>query len=123
MLPLRANGQQPLIRSEAGDAHDVLAADLVQHWEERRERMKPFLESPGKALIVGGTREICARLYDAIIALRPDWHSEALDRGLELTPAGGELVVLPTYTAMLELRRIATERGLMRPFWEGDGAP
>ena len=30
----------------------------------------------------------------------------ALDRGLELTPAGGELVVLPTYTAMLALRRI-----------------
>ena len=28
----------------------------------------------------------------------------ALDRGLELTPAGGELVVLPTYTAMLALR-------------------
>ena len=48
--------------------------------------------------------------------------TEALDRGLELTPAGGELVVLPTYTAMLDLRRIATERGLMRPFWEGDGA-
>jgi UDP-N-acetylmuramyl tripeptide synthase len=48
--------------------------------------------------------------------------TEALDRGLELTPAGGELVVLPTYTAMLDLRRIATERGLMRPFWQGDGA-
>jgi UDP-N-acetylmuramyl tripeptide synthase len=47
---------------------------------------------------------------------------DALDRGLELIPAGGELVVLPTYTAMLELRRIATERGLIRPFWEGDGA-
>ena len=27
----------------------------------------------------------------------------ALDRGLELTPPGGELVVLPTYTAMLAL--------------------
>ncbi|WP_292701443.1 type I restriction enzyme endonuclease domain-containing protein, partial [Microbacterium sp. 69-10] len=36
---------------------------------------------PGKALIVGGTREICANLYDAIIALRPDWHSDALDAG------------------------------------------
>ena len=29
-----------------------------------------------------------------------------LDRGLELVPAGGELTVLPTYTAMLALRRI-----------------
>jgi UDP-N-acetylmuramyl tripeptide synthase len=45
----------------------------------------------------------------------------ALDRGLELTPAGGELTVLPTYTAMLGLRAIATGRGLTRPYWEGDG--
>ena len=42
----------------------------------------------------------------------------ALDRGLALTPPGGELVVLPTYTAMLGLRAIATERGLTRPYWE-----
>jgi UDP-N-acetylmuramyl tripeptide synthase len=42
----------------------------------------------------------------------------ALDRGLELTPAGGELVVLPTYTAMLALRRIVGGRGLVRPYWE-----
>jgi UDP-N-acetylmuramyl tripeptide synthase len=41
-----------------------------------------------------------------------------LDRGLELTPPGGELVVLPTYTAMLALRRIAADRGLVRPYWE-----
>ena len=45
----------------------------------------------------------------------------ALDRGLELTPPGGELAVLPTYTAMLELRAIATTRGLTRPYWERDG--
>jgi UDP-N-acetylmuramyl tripeptide synthase len=42
----------------------------------------------------------------------------ALDRGLELTPPGSELVVLPTYTAMLALRRIAAGRGLVRPYWE-----
>jgi len=42
----------------------------------------------------------------------------ALDRGLELTPAGGELVVLPTYTAMLALRRIVAERGHVPQYWE-----
>jgi UDP-N-acetylmuramyl tripeptide synthase len=42
----------------------------------------------------------------------------ALDRGLELTPPGGELVVLPTYTAMLALRQIVGERGFVRPYWE-----
>ena len=44
--------------------------------------------------------------------------ARALDRGLELTPSGGELVVLPTYTAMLALRGIATERGWVKPYWE-----
>ena len=42
----------------------------------------------------------------------------ALDRGLELTPPGGELVVLPTYTAMLSLRQIVSQRGFVRPYWE-----
>jgi len=44
--------------------------------------------------------------------------ARALDRGLALTPPGGELVVLPTYTAMLELQRLVAERGLARPYWE-----
>ena len=43
---------------------------------------------------------------------------DALDRALELVPAGSDLVVLPTYTAMLALRGIAAERGLVRPYWE-----
>ena len=42
----------------------------------------------------------------------------ALDRGLALTDAGGELVVLPTYTAMLALRDIVGDRGFVRPYWE-----
>ncbi|HEU6445297.1 MAG TPA: MurT ligase domain-containing protein [Gaiellaceae bacterium] len=43
---------------------------------------------------------------------------DALDRGLELTPAGGELCVLPTYTAMLRLRGIVADRGYVKPYWE-----
>ncbi len=42
----------------------------------------------------------------------------ALDRGLALTPPGGELVILPTYTAMLALRRIVAGRGHVRNYWE-----
>jgi len=42
----------------------------------------------------------------------------ALDRGLELTPPGGELVLLPTYTAMLALRKVVAGRGFVRPYWE-----
>ncbi len=58
-----------------------LAADLVAHWEVRRERLRPFIDGPGKAMIVCATRHICADLYRQIVALRPDWHSPALDSG------------------------------------------
>jgi UDP-N-acetylmuramyl tripeptide synthase len=47
----------------------------------------------------------------------------ALDRGLELTGPGGELIVLPTYTAMLALRKIVAGRGFVRPYWEDTAAP
>jgi lipid II isoglutaminyl synthase (glutamine-hydrolysing) len=46
----------------------------------------------------------------------------ALDRGLELIEAGTDLVVLPTYTAMLALRAILTKRGRVRPYWDGKSA-
>jgi UDP-N-acetylmuramyl tripeptide synthase len=42
----------------------------------------------------------------------------ALDRGLELTPPGTELVALPTYTAMLSLRDLVARRGFVKPYWE-----
>jgi UDP-N-acetylmuramyl tripeptide synthase len=43
---------------------------------------------------------------------------QALDRGLELTPPGGELTLLPTYTAMLALRKIVASRGHVTNYWE-----
>jgi UDP-N-acetylmuramyl tripeptide synthase len=43
---------------------------------------------------------------------------QALDRALELTPQGGELVALPTYTAMIALRSIVARRGFVRQYWE-----
>ncbi|MFD5375311.1 type I restriction endonuclease subunit R [Streptomyces griseoincarnatus] len=64
-----------------------LAADLVEHWEARRERMKPFVGvsesggATGKAMVVCATREICVRVYDALRELRPEWHSDEFDMG------------------------------------------
>jgi len=43
---------------------------------------------------------------------------KALDRALALTPPGGELVALPTYTAMLALRDVVARRGFVRQYWE-----
>jgi type I restriction enzyme, R subunit len=61
---------------------ETLAEDILSHWEKRSAAMVPFVESPGKAFIVGATREICANLYEEIIKLRPDWHDDAVDKGV-----------------------------------------
>jgi UDP-N-acetylmuramyl tripeptide synthase len=47
----------------------------------------------------------------------PD-REEAIKAALEATPLGGTLYVLPTYTAMLEIRKTLSELGYTHPFWE-----
>ncbi|MDO5722428.1 MAG: type I restriction endonuclease subunit R, partial [Actinomycetaceae bacterium] len=54
---------------------DAVAADIVSHWEERRAAMR------GKAMIVTMSRRIAVELYEKITALRPQWHSDDLDKG------------------------------------------
>ncbi|MCK4470391.1 MAG: DUF3387 domain-containing protein, partial [Anaerolineae bacterium] len=48
----------------------LVAEDLVGHFERRLEALD------GKAMIVCMSRRICVDLYNAIIALRPDWHHD-----------------------------------------------
>ncbi|KXW55401.1 type I restriction endonuclease subunit R [Ferrovum sp. PN-J185] len=52
-----------------------VAADLVLHFEERNKAMA------GKAMVVAMSREICVHLYNEIVKLRPDWHSEDPEKG------------------------------------------
>jgi UDP-N-acetylmuramyl tripeptide synthase len=44
---------------------------------------------------------------------------KALDLGLQSVARGETLYVVPTYTAMLDLRHIMVSRGLVAPYWEG----
>ena len=53
-----------------------VAKDIVDHFEARQKVFE------GKAMIVGMTRNICVRLYNEIIALKPQWHSNDLDKGI-----------------------------------------
>lgn len=54
---------------------EEVGKDLVQHFEERIASM------PGKGMIVCMSREICVEMYDAIVALRPDWHDDDPTKG------------------------------------------
>ena len=42
---------------------------------------------------------------------------EALGRAARATPEGETLFILPTYTAMLELRAVLTRQGTLTPYW------
>ena len=53
----------------------LVAADLVAHAEAR------FAALEGKGMIVCMSRRICVVLYDEIIKLRPDWHSDDDEQG------------------------------------------
>ena len=46
---------------------------------------------------------------------------QALRTALYQLPSGATLYLLPTYTAMLALRRVLSRLGMVRPFWETEG--
>jgi type I restriction enzyme R subunit len=53
-----------------------IACDIVEHFEARQQVFE------GKAMIVAMSRRIAVKLYDEIIKLRPEWHSDDLQKGV-----------------------------------------
>lgn len=55
---------------------EQIAKDLVGHFEDRTASIE------GKGMIVVMSRQIAVDLYDAIVALRPEWHNEDPTKGV-----------------------------------------
>ena len=56
----------------------TVAKDIVEHFEKRQSTM----ETPvGKAMVVAMSRRIAVELYEAIVKLRPEWHSDDVLKG------------------------------------------
>ena len=53
-----------------------IAQDIVSHFEQRQAVFE------GKGMIVSMSRRIAADLYAQIIKIKPDWHSDDLDKGV-----------------------------------------
>lgn len=53
-----------------------IASDIIEHFEARQDTMD------GKGMIVVMSRRIAVELYNAIVQIRPDWHSEDDDKGV-----------------------------------------
>ncbi|MDT8453512.1 MAG: type I restriction endonuclease subunit R, partial [Gammaproteobacteria bacterium] len=54
---------------------EQVAMDLVAHFEKRTATM------PGKGMIVCMSREICVDMYNAIVAIKPEWHDADTAKG------------------------------------------
>lgn len=57
----------------------LVAKDIVAHWEDRQ---KSQLSLVSKAMIVAMSRRVAIDLYNAIIELRPEWHSDDNTKGV-----------------------------------------
>lgn len=71
----------------ASERLQQVAQEIVSHFEKRREVIE------GKGMVVCMSRAICMDLYDAIVALRPEWDAEDDDAGfvkVVMTGSSGE---------------------------------
>ena len=76
-----------------------LACDLITHWDSRLEVMD------GKAMVVAMSRPAAVALYDEIIKVRPDWHTDDLDKGVI------KVVMYSPASTRPDVRKHATTRG------------
>jgi len=84
-----------------------IAKDIVTHFEQRQEVFE------GKGMIVSMSRRIAAELYQAIVKLRPEWHSDDLTKGVikvVMTSASSDGPKISKHHTTKEQRRTLAER-------------
>ncbi|MBY0435721.1 MAG: type I restriction endonuclease subunit R [Cyclobacteriaceae bacterium] len=84
-----------------------LAKDIVNHFEQRQQVFD------GKAMIVTMTRRIAADLYKEIVALRPEWHSDELGKGVikvVMTSSSADGPELQKHNTSVQDRSVLAER-------------
>jgi UDP-N-acetylmuramyl tripeptide synthase len=130
--PAGANEALATLARGAGDGLRTMVAlndriadgtDVSWIWDVDWELIAPALGH----VVATGTRatDIALRLKyagveEARISIEPDLE-RALDLTLDGLDPGGCAYLLPTYTPLLELQRIVSDRGLARPYWERSG--
>jgi len=84
-----------------------IAKDIVAHFSQRQEVFE------GKGMIVSMSRRIAADLYQAIIDLKPEWHSDDLNKGVikvVMTSASSDGPKISKHHTTKEQRRTLAER-------------
>ena len=84
-----------------------ISGDIVNHFEQRQEVFK------GKGMIVAMSRRIAANLYDEIIKIKPEWHSDDLKKGVikvVMTSSSSDGPEISKHHTTKEQRRTLAER-------------
>ena len=84
-----------------------IAKDIVMHFEERQKVFE------GKAMVVAMSRRIAADLYEEIVRLRPEWHSDDLSKGaikVVMTSSASDGAKIAKHHTTKEQRRALADR-------------
>ncbi len=84
-----------------------IAQDIVSHFEARQEVFA------GKGMIVSMSRRIAVDLYEAIIKIKPEWHSDDLNKGVikvVMTAASSDGFKLAKHHTTKQQRRLLATR-------------
>jgi type I restriction enzyme R subunit len=105
----KAKAKWTQLEALVGSEHRIknVAADIVSHFEARQEVFE------GKAMVVVMSRRIAVELYNAIIQLRPDWHSDDLSKGIikvVMTASSADGPVMEKHHTTKEQRRALADR-------------
>ncbi len=116
---LLETGRRPRILAALND-RDADSRDVSWIWDADFEALAPTITH---AVVTGlRARDMALRLkYAGVPAERVvvvDGWAAAIRRAIDLTPAGEEIVVLATYTALLAIRDALARLGHVTQFWE-----
>lgn len=84
-----------------------IAKDIIEHFEQRQTVFE------GKGMIVTMSRRIAVDLYEAIIKLKPEWHSNELNKGVVkvvITSASSDGPKISAHHTTKEQRRMLADR-------------
>jgi type I restriction enzyme R subunit len=107
--PQKAKAKWTQMEALVGSENRIknIAQDIVSHFEARQEVFA------GKGMIVSMSRRIAVELYEEIIKLKPDWHSDDLSKGaikVVMTAASSDGPKLSKHHTTKQQRKILADR-------------
>lgn len=105
----KAKGKWTQLEALIGSENRIknVANDIIKHFEQRQEVFE------GKGMVVAMSRRIAADLYAEIVRLKPEWHSDDLDKGVikvVMTSVSSDGPKIAKHHTTKQQRRILADR-------------